>query len=102
MPDPGCRPPSPHAPDDGCDCRKPRPGLFLQAADRFGLDLKRSYVIGDMVSDILAAQAIGARPVLVLTGLGSRERSKLPAGAARSHQVVQDLQAAVRVVFNGQ
>jgi histidinol-phosphate phosphatase family protein len=55
----------PHAPDDGCACRKPRPGLVLDAASRLGVDPRRCAVIGDIAADMQAARAAGARGVLV-------------------------------------
>jgi histidinol-phosphate phosphatase family protein len=58
----------PHAPEDGCDCRKPKPGLLFQAVAEHGLDLSASYVVGDSPRDIAAAHAAGCRPLLVLTG----------------------------------
>ncbi|MBI3176818.1 MAG: D-glycero-beta-D-manno-heptose 1,7-bisphosphate 7-phosphatase, partial [Chloroflexi bacterium] len=57
----------PHTPEDGCDCRKPRPGMLLQAARELGLDLTRSWMVGDALSDLQAGQAAGAQSVLVLT-----------------------------------
>jgi len=47
----------PHHPDEGCDCRKPAPGMLLRAAEELKLDLARSYAVGDAVSDIQAARA---------------------------------------------
>ena len=58
----------PHHPDDGCDCRKPRPGLLLRAAAELGLELSSSYMVGDQPGDILAGQACGCTTVLVDTG----------------------------------
>jgi histidinol-phosphate phosphatase family protein len=55
----------PHDPDAGCGCRKPRPGLVLEAASRLGLAPDRCAVVGDIASDIRAAAAAGARGVLV-------------------------------------
>jgi len=70
----------PHHPTEGqppfraqCECRKPKPGLVLRAATELGLDLAASTVIGDRASDLVAAQAVGARGVLVLTGYGLGE-----------------------------
>jgi D-glycero-D-manno-heptose 1,7-bisphosphate phosphatase len=69
-----------HHPDAGeppyraaCECRKPRPGLLLRAAADLGLDLPASVVVGDKISDIGAAHAVGAAGVLVLTGYGRGE-----------------------------
>lgn len=55
----------PHLPDSGCDCRKPRPGMLLQARDKLGLNLKRSFVIGDRMLDIEMANSVGAKAILV-------------------------------------
>lgn len=60
----------PHRPDEGCSCRKPQPGLLLQAAEKLNLDLGHSYMVGDAVSDVKAALAVGARPIMVRTGRG--------------------------------
>ena len=62
----------PHGPDEGCDCRKPRPGLFEQIARQFTVNLKGVPAIGDSLRDVEAARAVGARPILVRTGKGSR------------------------------
>ena len=59
----------PHGPGDGCDCRKPRPGLVLAAAARLGVDPERCAVIGDIGADVQAARAAGARAVLVPTAV---------------------------------
>jgi histidinol-phosphate phosphatase family protein len=58
----------PHHPDAGCDCRKPKPGLLLQAAQDYPLDLTQCYVVGDSPRDIQAGQAVGCHTLLVLTG----------------------------------
>lgn len=58
----------PHRPDAGCDCRKPRPGLLLQAAAVLGCKLAGAPFIGDKWSDVEAARAAGARPILVGAG----------------------------------
>jgi HAD superfamily hydrolase (TIGR01662 family) len=57
----------PHGPDDGCTCRKPRPGMVLAAARRLGVAPDRLAVIGDIGADVEAATAAGATPVLVPT-----------------------------------
>jgi histidinol-phosphate phosphatase family protein len=53
-----------------CECRKPKPGMLLQAAAEMNLDLSHSYMIGDMLKDIEAGKKAGARGVLVLSGYG--------------------------------
>lgn len=60
----------PHAPEQNCECRKPKPGLVLQAAQELGLDPRRSFVVGDKLSDVELARNAGARAVLVSTGYG--------------------------------
>lgn len=68
----------PHAPWDGCDCRKPKPGLFLQAASELTIDLGRSLMIGDALTDLYAAASAGVpRAALVRTGRGVVQE-KLP------------------------
>lgn len=62
-----------HGPEDGCPCRKPRPGLIEQAARNLNLDLRRSFLVGDRYLDIQTALNAGLRGVLVLTGYGRGE-----------------------------
>jgi D-glycero-D-manno-heptose 1,7-bisphosphate phosphatase len=64
----------PHAPDEGCSCRKPLPGLFQQIAERYGVDLREVPAVGDGVRDLQAAEAAGCEPHLVLTGKGEALR----------------------------
>mgnify|MGYP000712854505 CR=1 FL=1 len=58
----------PHAPDEGCHCRKPEPGLFEQIGERYGVDLKGVPVVGDSARDLIAGCMLGCEPHLVLTG----------------------------------
>lgn len=62
----------PHRPDDNCDCRKPKPGLLHDIAARYSQTLHDVPVIGDSERDLQAAEAVGARPILVRTGNGKR------------------------------
>ena len=57
----------PHHPDDGCDCRKPRPGMLLRAAEELGIDLGGSYMVGDAESDVGAGKAAGCRTARIAT-----------------------------------
>lgn len=61
----------PHRPEEGCFCRKPKPGLLLQAARELGIQLEGSYLIGDALTDVEAALAVGCQPLLVRTGRGA-------------------------------
>lgn len=65
----------PHTPADNCECRKPKPGLLLQAARELDLDLSRSWMIGDALTDLQAGQAAGVQPLLVLTGRGGEQQA---------------------------
>jgi len=60
----------PHGPDDGCSCRKPKPGLLIQIEKERSTDLSQTIVVGDSLRDLQAAEAVGAKPALVLTGKG--------------------------------
>jgi len=62
-----------HGPADGCDCRKPQPGLILQAAEEMNLDLSRSYLVGDRYKDLQTGAKAGVKGILVLTGYGRGE-----------------------------
>ena len=78
-----------------CLCRKPKPGLFLQAAADHDLDLSRSYVVGDRWSDLKAAAACGAKGVLVLTGYGRGDYEYIgPRQEIQPIHVADDLLAA--------
>ena len=65
-----------------CDCRKPGAGMLRRAAQDLDLDLARSFVVGDRWHDVGAARAVGARGVLVRTGLGRAEAARPEAGVA--------------------
>lgn len=83
-----------------CDCRKPEPGLLRRAAADLGLDLPRSWMVGDKISDVLTGRRAGARSILVLTGygLGEREyrRSRWPTDP---DHVAEDLLEAVEWIL---
>ena len=64
----------PHAPEDNCACRKPKPGMLQQAAEAWNLDLSRAIMVGDALSDVLAGQAAGVQTAaLVLSGRGQEQ-----------------------------
>lgn len=62
----------PHTADSRCDCRKPRPGMLIEIGKRFNAELTGVPCIGDSLRDLQAAEAVGAQPMLVLTGKGEK------------------------------
>ena len=84
----------PHRPEEGCACRKPGLLLFRQAAHDLSLDLSRSYLIGDSLSDAQAGWALNLQVVLVRTGLGNETTLRLGNLAQRVHISESVLDAA--------
>ncbi|MBT2479731.1 HAD-IIIA family hydrolase [Streptomyces sp. ISL-94] len=84
----------PHRPEDGCGCRKPSPGLVLAACERLGVAPRRTVVVGDIGADVRAAEAAGARSVLVPTP------ATRPEEVASAGQTAPDLLAAVRLILD--
>jgi D-glycero-D-manno-heptose 1,7-bisphosphate phosphatase len=85
----------PHAPGDGCFCRKPAPGMAEQAARDLDLDLDRSVVIGDKRADVELGRAVGATAILVRTGYGREAEAQ----GVMADQVFDDLPAALAWVL---
>ena len=83
----------PHTADSTCDCRKPKPGMFLQIAERFNADMKGVPVVGDSLRDLQAGAAVGCKPYLVLTGKGVKTQAEpaVPEGT----EIFPDLAAVV-------
>jgi D-glycero-D-manno-heptose 1,7-bisphosphate phosphatase len=89
----------PHRPDQDCPCRKPRPGLLLKLALRYGLDLKDSVVIGDALTDMQAGLAVGCRTILVRTGRGSEQLARAATQEMQSFLIAEDLGAATSLLL---
>jgi D-glycero-D-manno-heptose 1,7-bisphosphate phosphatase len=77
----------PHHPNENCRCRKPAPGLLMDICDRYQLDPKAGYYVGDSLKDLRAAEAAGCQAVLVLTGNGEETHRLRP----RQRLVFDDL-----------
>lgn len=75
----------PHSPEAECDCRKPKPGLYLDVIDRFAVAASEVWVIGDRERDLYPAWSIGATPVLVRTGHGRDTENQSPELAAGTY-----------------
>jgi D-glycero-D-manno-heptose 1,7-bisphosphate phosphatase len=96
----------PHHPTAGvneygreCECRKPKPGLLLQAANEHRIDPLTSYMIGDKPLDVEAGEAAGCKSLLVLTGYG-RESAELVRQSSPNAGIYENLGDAVRFVIN--
>lgn len=87
----------PHGPDDHCECRKPKPGLFKQIAAYYQTDLQHVPAIGDSLRDIKAAEAVKCKAILVKTGNGQVTAGKINAAIP----VYDNLAAAVDSLLHG-
>jgi D-glycero-D-manno-heptose 1,7-bisphosphate phosphatase len=89
----------PHAPDARCSCRKPNPGLLLQAARELSLDLGQSWMIGDAWTDLLAGQAAGVRGVaFVRTGRGNEQLQQPRPETLDDYYIFNDLGGALSTI----
>ena len=86
----------PHHPDEGCECRKPKPKLAHQAMADLGIDPRQSYVIGDRLMDIELAQAIGSKSVLIANDLGI---SEIKDSSRPPDYIASDFGAAVKWII---
>jgi D-glycero-D-manno-heptose 1,7-bisphosphate phosphatase len=91
----------PHSPDDNCACRKPKPGLLLQAAKELSLDLQRSWMIGDAWSDMQAGQTAGVRKnILLKTGRGVEQLLKPRPKNITNLLILEDLVQAFDAILS--
>ena len=89
-----------HKPDDDCFCRKPKPGLLLQATRELSLDLQRSWMIGDAWSDLQAGQRAGVRHTILLrTGRGAEQLLQPCPEELVDHLIFNDLPMAFDAIF---
>jgi D-glycero-D-manno-heptose 1,7-bisphosphate phosphatase len=84
----------PHTNADDCDCRKPKPGMLREISARYNVDLTGVPVIGDSLRDLQSARAVGAQPMLVLTGKG--KKTKLDPDLPEGTLIFADLAAAAK------
>jgi len=89
----------PHGPDDGCGCRKPKPGMLLEIGQRFNVSLEDVIFIGDSISDIKAAYSAHAKAMLVRTGKGAKAEKILQTEGKGSVPVFDDLASAVTAIL---
>ena len=79
-----------------CNCRKPKPGMILESAKEFNIDLKNSWMIGDKTGDIKAGLLAGTKTILVKTGYGGNDGFK----DAVPNYIAEDLYAASQLILN--
>jgi len=90
----------PHMPSDGCDCRKPEPGLIYQAREKYGIDLSQSVMVGDSAKDIECARRAGCgRAVLVKSGLHDGVEDELKSRRLQADYVAKDLYEAAQWII---
>ena len=88
----------PHTAEENCNCRKPKTGMFEEIAARFHTELKGVPCVGDGLRDLQAADAVGAQPILVLTGKG--KKTQAAGGLPRKTLVFADLADAARHIVS--
>ena len=89
----------PYLADDGCDCRKPAPGLLRQAQEGYGIDLKQAVLVGDSAKDVQAADDVEMPAIMVLSGLG---RIADLESMSLSCRLALDLAHAAQLILNGE
>jgi D-glycero-D-manno-heptose 1,7-bisphosphate phosphatase len=97
----------PHHPTAGqppygidCACRKPNPGMLHRGERELGIDLQRSFVVGDRIVDIQAGKAVGAATLLVLTGYGAASAGECAAAGVTPDAIVPSLREAADVIIH--
>jgi D-glycero-D-manno-heptose 1,7-bisphosphate phosphatase len=81
-----------------CDCRKPKTGMLTRAQKKFQIDLSKSFVIGDKISDIQTGNNAGSKPILVLTGYGKEQASIIREQEIPVEYIATDLYDAVQFI----
>lgn len=90
----------PHAPRDHCNCRKPKPGMYLEISKRFNFPLEGIPVVGDSLRDLQAATAVDATPYLVRTGKGEKVEGLLEESGLGHVEVFDDLAHAAEHIIS--
>ena len=93
----------PHAPDEGCGCRKPAPGLMEEARARFAWDVRCSWMVGDKAGDVAFGRNAGLRSILVRTGHGTEQEAEVRSSWSTDAKVAvaENLAAAVDLILAG-
>lgn len=89
----------PHIDEDKCDCRKPNTGMVLKAAKEHNIDLEKSYTVGDSVRDYILGYKSGGKGVLVLTGHGKKQQTKIKEQKIKPLAVCRTLEQAANLII---
>lgn len=90
----------PHKPDENCECRKPKPGMLLRAAQELDIETSDSYLIGDNIADIQAGALVGCTTILVETGRGKEYLGKRNQWTINPDYIASDLFEAVEHILS--
>ncbi|MCL5018794.1 MAG: HAD-IIIA family hydrolase [Candidatus Pacearchaeota archaeon] len=91
----------PHKPEENCECRKPKPGMLLQAAKEYSLNLKDCYYIGDSKDDVIAAKLAGCKMIFVLTGRGEQQIKDKFIWEHQPDAIAENLYKASELILEG-
>jgi D-glycero-D-manno-heptose 1,7-bisphosphate phosphatase len=89
----------PHTPEERCHCRKPQPGMIQELAERYQIDCRESFLVGDALTDIAAGQRMGCQTVLVRSGRGTAELQKPELRRFSPTYIADDLLSASRWIL---
>ena len=85
----------PHGPDSNCDCRKPKPGMFLSAKKKYNIDMKSSWMIGDKIADIIAANNSGIFNTILL-----RSGHKIHGSSSKAKYILDSIIDSKKVIIS--
>jgi D-glycero-D-manno-heptose 1,7-bisphosphate phosphatase len=89
----------PHTPEERCHCRKPQPGMIEELARQYQIDYRKTFLIGDALTDIAAGQQMGCQTILVKSGRGAAESQKTELRRFQPTYIADDLLAASRWIL---
>ncbi|MDR3243788.1 MAG: HAD family hydrolase [Elusimicrobiota bacterium] len=92
----------PHIDSDNCLCRKPKIGMFLQAAKEHNIDLKNSYMIGDSVRDYISGVKMGGKGIFVLSGHGKKQKEFIKGQKIKPHAILNNIMQAANMIVKSQ
>jgi len=88
-----------HREEEGCECRKPKPGLLFTASRELKFDLSKTFFVGDYMTDVEAGVAAGTKTILVMTGRGEKANLKREEWKAEPDYIAADLKHAVDIIL---